>query len=120
MPSTRTCRLYSNDPAEDGESALENIGRTHFDVVLLDIIMPGLDGVVTLQKIKELDPNLPVIMISALDETDSVRRCLQLGAEDYLRKFFDPVLLRSGLAATLIAAVCVTPNASTPPRWKRR
>ena len=87
--------------AEDGESALEKIGRTHFDVVLLDIIMPGLDGVATLQKIKELDPNLPVIMISALDEMESVRRCLQLGAEDYLLKPFDPVLLRSGLAATL-------------------
>jgi light-regulated signal transduction histidine kinase (bacteriophytochrome) len=87
--------------AEDGETALAEIGRNEFDVVLLDIIMPGLDGMATLQKIKALDTDLPVIMISALDEMESVRKCLQLGAEDYLLKPFDPVLLRSGLAATL-------------------
>lgn len=87
--------------AEDGEDALEQIAREDFDVVLLDIVMPGLDGMAALQKIRTLYPNLPVIMISALDEMESVRKCLDLGAEDYLLKPFDPVLLRSGLAATL-------------------
>jgi YesN/AraC family two-component response regulator len=69
--------------------------------VLLDILMPGVDGVAALKQIKSENPDLPVIMISALDEMESVRQCLQLGAEDYLLKPFDPVLLQSGLAATL-------------------
>ena len=87
--------------AEDGESALSLIAREEIDVVFLDIIMPGLDGVATLQWIRSRKPSLPVIMMSALDEMDSVRRCLQLGAEDYLLKPFDPILLRSRLGATL-------------------
>ena len=87
--------------AEDGETALEILARQKFDLLLLDVIMPGVDGLATLQNVRALHPSLPVIMISALDEMESVRKCLQLGAEDYLLKPFDPVLLHSGLAATL-------------------
>ena len=87
--------------AEDGQAAQNRIAEQHFDVVLLDILMPGVDGVTALKQIKSEHPDLPVIMISALDEMESVRQCLQLGAEDYLLKPFDPVLLQSGLAATL-------------------
>ena len=88
--------------AEDGYSALRLIDAKPFDVVLLDVIMPPPDGMTTLQRISHRsEARPPVIMISALDEMDSVRRCLELGAEDYLLKPFDPVLLWSRLAATL-------------------
>lgn len=90
--------------AEDGTDALRLLQDTHFDAVLLDIVMPDLDGLGVLEQIRsQPDPasKPPVIMISALDEMDSVRRCLELGAEDYLLKPFDPVLLRSRLTAAL-------------------
>jgi signal transduction histidine kinase len=89
--------------AEDGRQALEMLRAEAFDVVLLDIIMPGLDGYQVLEHIKA-EPELrdvPVIVISALDELDSVVRCIEMGAEDYLPKPFSPVLLRARLNASL-------------------
>jgi DNA-binding response OmpR family regulator len=68
-----------------------------FDLVLLDILMPEMDGFEVLRRIKA-DPqrrHVPVIMISALDEIESVVRCIEMGAEDYLPKPFDPVILRA-------------------------
>jgi class 3 adenylate cyclase len=70
---------------------------------LLDIVMPELDGVSVLERLKG-DPALqhvPVIVISAVDEIDSVVRCIEMGAEDYLPKPFDPVLLRARINAAL-------------------
>jgi adenylate cyclase len=70
---------------------------------LLDIVMPELDGVSVLERLKG-DPTLqhvPVIVISAVDEIDSVVRCIEMGAEDYLPKPFDPVLLRARINAAL-------------------
>lgn len=89
--------------AEDGQQALEMLKSTPFDVVLLDIIMPGMDGYQVLERMKG-DPKLrdiPVIVISALDEIDSAVRCIQMGAEDYLPKSFNPVLLRARLNSSL-------------------
>jgi signal transduction histidine kinase len=89
--------------AEDGEQALEMLAAGAFDAVLLDIIMPGMDGFQVLERIKA-DPLLrdtPVIVISALDEIDSVVRCIEMGAEDYLPKPFNPVLLRARLSNSL-------------------
>jgi signal transduction histidine kinase len=89
--------------AEDGQQALDVLQHKPFDVVLLDIVMPGLDGYQVLERIKA-DPELrdiPVIVISALDETDSAVRCIEIGAEDYLPKPFNPVLLRARLNASL-------------------
>jgi signal transduction histidine kinase len=89
--------------AEDGAQALAMLAAEPFDVVLLDIIMPGLDGYQVLERIKG-DPKLrdiPVIVISALDEIDSAVRCIEIGAEDYLPKTFDPVLLRARLNSSL-------------------
>ena len=89
---------------EDGGQALEAFSANSFDLVLLDVLMPGIDGYEVLKKIKhdESRNHIPVIMISGLDEMDSVVRCIELGAEDYLPKPFDPMLLRarvnSGLA----------------------
>jgi signal transduction histidine kinase len=89
--------------AEHGRQALEMLRSEAFDVVLLDIIMPGMDGYQVLEHIKG-EPDLrdiPVIVISALDEMDSVVRCIEMGAEDYLPKPFNPVLLRARLNASL-------------------
>ncbi len=89
--------------AEDGEQALEMLDKASFDVVLLDIIMPGIDGYEVLERMKN-NPSLrhiPVIVISALDEVDSAVRCIEIGAEDYLPKPFNPVLLKARLNASL-------------------
>jgi signal transduction histidine kinase len=91
------------DVAENGEQALEMLRTEWFDVVLLDLIMPGMDGYQVLERIKgdtELR-DLPVIVISALDEIDSVVRCIEMGAEDYLPKPFNPVLLKARLNTSL-------------------
>jgi sigma-B regulation protein RsbU (phosphoserine phosphatase) len=89
--------------AENGRQALEIIKRHKFDLVLLDILMPEMNGFDVLQRLKR-DENwrdIPVIMISALEEMDSVVRCIEMGAEDYLPKPFDPVLLRARICACL-------------------
>ena len=89
--------------AENGYNALQVMNEQTFDLVLLDILMPGLNGFQVLEKLKQ-DPKLrdiPVIMISALDETDSVVHCISLGAEDYLPKSFDPILLKARISACL-------------------
>jgi CheY-like chemotaxis protein len=89
--------------AENGRQALEMIRLHPFDLVLLDVLMPEIDGYEVLRRLKSHDTwrDIPVIMISALDEIDSVVRCIKLGAEDYLPKPFDPVLLNARISASL-------------------
>ncbi|MFO0876419.1 MAG: response regulator [Gemmataceae bacterium] len=89
--------------ARDGHEALELLGREAFDLILLDIVMPGLDGYEVLRQVKAnpATRDVPVVMISALDELQSVVRCIEMGAEDYLPKPFDPVLLRARVGASL-------------------
>ena len=82
--------------AGHGREALELLAARPFDLVLLDVMMPDMNGYEVLETMKA-DPALrgiPVVMISALDEADSVARCIEIGAEDYLAKPFDPTLLR--------------------------
>jgi adenylate cyclase len=89
--------------AASGQEALEILREKPFDVVLLDIVMPELDGVSVLERLKR-DPvlqHVPVIMISAVDEIDTVVRCIEMGSEDYLPKPFNPVLLRARINAAL-------------------
>ena len=89
--------------AEDGRQALELMAARPFDLVLLDVMMPEMDGYQVLETMKA-DPALhriPVVMISALDELDSVVRCVELGAEDYLTKPFNPTHLRDRVRACL-------------------
>jgi adenylate cyclase len=89
--------------ATGGRAALDTLAARALDLVLLDVMMPDLDGYAVLQRLKA-DPalrDIPVLMISALDEMDSVVRCVQLGAEDYLGKPFDPVLLEARIGACL-------------------
>ena len=94
---------YAAVLAGDGRSALKEIEEQAIDLVLLDVLMPGFSGFEVLQTMKAspLFAAIPVIMISALDESSSVARCMELGAEDYFMKPFDPVLLRSRIRATL-------------------
>ncbi|HLH91661.1 MAG TPA: SpoIIE family protein phosphatase [Xanthobacteraceae bacterium] len=89
--------------AHDGEQAIERLKADAFDLVLLDVMMPKVDGYQVLAwaaKQPQLS-DLPIIMISALNEIDSVVRCVELGAVDYLLKPFNPVLLKARLGATL-------------------
>lgn len=89
--------------AQNGRQALEMITTGAFDLVLLDITMPGLTGYQVLQHLKHSETlrDLPVIMIAGLDEMDRVVSCIELGAEDYLPKPFNPVLLRNRVGAFL-------------------
>jgi class 3 adenylate cyclase len=89
--------------ADGGHSALELLGKSEFDLVLLDLMMPDINGFEVLRRLKD-DPavrHIPVIMISALDEIDSIVRCIEAGAEDYISKPFDPVLLGARIDASL-------------------
>src|SRR4051794_14163944 len=89
--------------AEDGRRALELLAERHFDLVLLDIMMPSVNGYDVLAAMKA-DPalrHIPVIVVSAVGEQDSVVRCIELGAEDYLLKPFNAVLLRARISASL-------------------
>src|SRR5262249_57612399 len=95
---------YSNiENAHDGEQAIARLGTETFDLVLLDVMMPKVDGYQVLSWIKDQPRlrGLPVIMISALNEMNSVVRCIELGAVAYLLKPFNPVLLKAGQGATL-------------------
>lgn len=87
----------------DGASALGRLSAEPFDLVLLDIMMPGIDGREVLRRIKTDDHlrHVPVIMISALDQIESVVTCIEQGAEDYLPKPFNPVLLRARIGSSL-------------------
>lgn len=89
--------------AQDGQQALTLLRERQIDLVLLDIMMPVLDGYQTLEAIKT-DAGLshiPVIMITAVNEVDSAARCIEAGAEDYICKPFNPVLLRARVNASL-------------------
>jgi len=89
--------------AEDGTIALALLEKEAFDLVLLDLMMPGISGYDVLALLKN-DPRfreIPVIMISALSELDSIVRCIEAGADDYLAKPFDPTLLRARVGSSL-------------------
>ena len=94
---------YRVTSVAEGAAALAMIADQGFDLVLLDLMMPGMSGFEVLSRLKSDDGtrHLPVIMISALDELDSAVRCIEAGAEDYLPKPFNPVLLRARIGACL-------------------
>jgi CheY-like chemotaxis protein len=88
---------------ENGRDALAALEGSKFDLVLLDVMMPEMNGYETLEHIKSdmATRDIPVIMISALDELESVVRCIELGAEDYLSKPFNATLLKARVTASL-------------------
>ena len=90
--------------AENGRQAIEALRQREVDLVLLDIEMPEMDGYQTLTALGA-DPRLrdiPVVMMSSLEEVDSVARCIELGAEDYLFKPVNAVLLKARVGASLV------------------
>ncbi|NJN66136.1 MAG: PP2C family protein-serine/threonine phosphatase [Chloroflexaceae bacterium] len=89
--------------AENGRQALDMLRTQPFDLILLDVMMPEMNGYQVLEELKHHGSlrHIPVIMISALDDIDSVVRCIELGAEDYLYKPFNPVLLKARVSASL-------------------
>jgi adenylate cyclase len=94
---------YDVTDATNGREALNKLKESNYDLVLLDILMPDLDGFQTLEFMKA-DPRLkhiPVIMLTALDDVESNVRCIEAGAEDYVPKPFNPVILRARITASL-------------------
>ncbi|HEX2500583.1 MAG TPA: response regulator [Methylomirabilota bacterium] len=89
--------------AENGRQALEALRQRRVDLILLDIEMPEMDGYQVLAALAA-DPHLrdiPVVMMSSVEEVDSVARCIEMGAEDYLFKPVNPILLRARVGASL-------------------
>jgi class 3 adenylate cyclase len=89
--------------AENGQRALDMARERDLDLILLDVLMPQMDGIAVLRELKS-DARLrhvPVVMISSVSEIQSVVRCIEMGAEDYLSKPFNPVLLRARVGALL-------------------
>ena len=101
----RLKRLGINEveQAANGIEALAAIERRNFDLVLLDIMMPEMDGFDVLERLKQNGRihDLPVVVISALNEIEPVVRCVELGAEDFIFKPFNPTLLRARVLASL-------------------
>ena len=93
----------STEVAQDGFDALEKVRAGSFDVILLDVMMPRLDGIQTLAILKQEIGirDIPVIMLSALNESKAIRECIELGADDYLPKPIDRSLLRARLTSCL-------------------
>ncbi len=87
--------------AEGGIQALELARRQPVDAVVLDIRMPGMSGVEVLAKLKEIDPNIEVIMLTAYETIDTARQALRLGACDYLTKPFDLAAMRLAVATAM-------------------
>lgn len=94
---------YRVATAASGPDGLKLLESESIDLVLLDVLMPGMNGydVLTALKAQERWQDIPVIMVSALGEIRSVVRCIEQGAEDYLTKPFDPILLRARIGACL-------------------
>jgi serine phosphatase RsbU (regulator of sigma subunit) len=93
---------YQAVTAANGSQAVEMIQTGQYDLILLDILMPEINGYQVLQWIRHSNwQHIPVIMISALDEIDSVVKCIEMGAEDYLPKPFNSVLLKARINACL-------------------
>ena len=104
MLSRRLARQgHGVEMAAGGQEALQRLGAEPFDLVLLDIMMPEMNGYEVLERLKA-DPELqhiPVIMITALNEMESVVRCIEMGAEDHLPKPFNATLLRARVESSL-------------------
>jgi sigma-B regulation protein RsbU (phosphoserine phosphatase) len=87
----------------DGLQALETLRESPFDLVIMDIMMPGMNGYQLLEALRADEDlaDIYVIVISALDDTQGIARCIQLGAEDYLPREFEPVILRARIESCL-------------------
>ncbi len=94
---------HSVTVAENGEAGLDQLKETTAHVILLDVMMPVMNGIEFLEKVKNTPhlSSIPVIMLSGSDETDDVVKCIQIGAEDFLTKPFNPTLLKTRISGCL-------------------
>ncbi|MEK7991350.1 MAG: adenylate/guanylate cyclase domain-containing protein [Thiotrichaceae bacterium] len=94
---------FTIDVAADGQQALDAVKNNPYDLILLDVIMPGIDGFQVLERLKSdaKYKHIPVLMISALDEIDGVVRCITMGAEDFIQKPFNQIILNAKISASL-------------------
>lgn len=94
---------YLVDTAENGRHALEVVDTEKYDLILLDILMPEMDGYDVLRNLKESSEHrdIPVIMLTAVHEAESVRSCIDMGAADYLLKPYNTMLLKARIASVL-------------------
>lgn len=91
------------DQAENGMQALAALAKKSYDLMLLDIMMPELDGFGVLDALRKSGhaADVPIIVISAMNEMDAIVRCIESGAEDFLLKPFNPVMLRARVTSSL-------------------
>jgi len=101
---TRFCerRGHSVTAVKSGEDALERISKAEFDLVILDIMLPGINGFQVLSQISESENvDVPVIVLSSLDDVESMATCLRMGAQDFLRKPFVAEILEARIQAQI-------------------
>jgi len=96
-------RGFEVDTASSGEECLDKIRHSPFDVILLDITMDGMDGLLTLKRIKDYDPKIKVIMVTALQNKDILAESKAIGACDYLIKPFNLGILESSLISVFLS-----------------
>jgi two-component system response regulator (stage 0 sporulation protein F) len=109
---------YQVSTASSGVEALRGLGETRPDLVLLDVRMPGLDGVETLRRLREVAPGISVIMVTANEDVALARDMLKLGALDYVAKPFDFAYLERSVMAGLANAGAATPAPTAPDPWR--
>jgi DNA-binding response OmpR family regulator len=85
-----TAEDFDVDTAEDGDIALEKIKSNNYDIVLLDMKMPRMDGMTVLKEMKKFNKYPNVIMLTAVDDVPTALECVRLGAKDYMSKPYDP------------------------------
>ncbi len=91
------CKVFT---ALSGEEGLALATQHNFTVVLIDILMPGIGGEETLVRMKKIHPNIPIIMITGYDDEEEAKKCMKLGAYDYIHKPFDFEYLKTSVLST--------------------
>jgi DNA-binding NtrC family response regulator len=92
---------YRVESVNSGKDSLERIRKVKFSMIILDIMMPEMDGITTLQKIREFDSELAIIMLSALDQTKTIVKAMKAGASDYINKPFEDEELKLAIEKVL-------------------
>lgn len=87
----------------DGNEVVDYLSNNHVDFMLLDLMMPGMDGYETLQALSEADKlnDMAIVVVTGVDEIESVARCIELGAADYMPKLLNPILLNARIISNL-------------------
>lgn len=85
-----TSENFDVDTADDGDIALELIKKNRYDIILLDVKMPKVDGLAVLKELKKISRLPHVIMLSAVDDLEIAKECVKLGAKDFISKPYDP------------------------------